>query len=56
MLGGTFSGLGGPVQAYIEPCFDSGKAVRWRIKHRDGKPFGLAGLWESRTTDSGDPS
>ncbi|MBI3093478.1 MAG: SOS response-associated peptidase family protein [Rhodocyclales bacterium] len=37
-----------PVQAFFEPNYESGKAVRWRIEREDGKPFGLAGLWESR--------
>lgn len=45
-----------PVQAFFEPCYESGKAVRWRIEREDGKPFGLAGLWESRTTKDGDPA
>ena len=45
-----------PVQAFFEPCYESGKAVRWRIEREDGKPFGLAGLWESRTTKEGDPA
>lgn len=44
-----------PVQAFFEPCYESGKAVRWRIERTDGQPFGLAGLWESRTTQDGDP-
>lgn len=45
-----------PVQAFFEPCYESGKAVRWRIERVDGKPFGLAGIWESRTTKDGDPA
>lgn len=45
-----------PVQAFFEPCYESGKAVRWRIERADGKPFGLAGIWESRTTKDGDPA
>jgi putative SOS response-associated peptidase YedK len=45
-----------PVQAFYEPCYESGKAVSWRIEREDGKPFGLAGLWESRTTKDGDPA
>lgn len=44
-----------PVQAFFEPCYESGKAIRWRIERADGRPFGLAGLWESRTTQDGDP-
>lgn len=45
-----------PVQAFFEPSYESGKAVRWRIERDDGKPFSLAGLWESRTTKDGDPA
>ena len=45
-----------PVQAFFEPCYESGKAVRWRIERADGRPFGLAGIWESRTTKDGDPA
>jgi putative SOS response-associated peptidase YedK len=44
-----------PVQAFYEPNYESGKAVRWRIERTDGKPFGLAGIWESRSTDNGAP-
>ena len=43
-----------PVQAFFEPNYETGKAVRWRIERADGRPFGLAGLWESRTTKDGD--
>lgn len=45
-----------PVQAFFEPNYESGKAVRWRIEREDGKPFGLAGLWESRTDKDAAPS
>ena len=45
-----------PVQAFFEPNYESGKAVRWRIERADEKPFGLAGLWESRITQEGDPA
>jgi putative SOS response-associated peptidase YedK len=45
-----------PVQAFFEPNYETGKAVRWRIEREDGNPFGLAGLWESRTTKDGEPA
>jgi putative SOS response-associated peptidase YedK len=45
-----------PVQAFFEPSYETGKAVRWRVERDDRKPFGLAGLWESRTTKNGDPA
>lgn len=37
-----------PVQAFFEPCYESGKAIRWRIERADQAPFGLAGIWETR--------
>jgi len=43
-----------PVQAFFEPSYESGKAVRWRIERADGAPFGLAGLWESRSGKDGE--
>lgn len=43
-----------PVQAFFEPNYETGRAVRWRIGRRDGKPFGLAGIWEQRILDGGE--
>lgn len=43
-----------PVQAFFEPNYESGRPVRWRIEREDGKPFGLAGLWESRYGNEGE--
>lgn len=37
-----------PVQAFYEPCYESGKPVRWQIRRRDEAPFALAGIWETR--------
>lgn len=34
-----------PAEAIYEPCWESGRAVRWRIERADGEPMGLAGLW-----------
>lgn len=34
-----------PVQAFFEPCWGDGKAVRWRIQRKDDMPFGLACIW-----------
>lgn len=42
-----------PADAIFEPRYDSGRAVRWRITHRDGAPLGIAGLWESRPIGDG---
>ena len=30
-----------------EPCYETGKAVRWRVGTADGKPFAIAGLWRA---------
>lgn len=35
-----------PVDHFYEPCYKTGKAVRWSIHRKDGKPFALAGIWE----------
>jgi putative SOS response-associated peptidase YedK len=43
-----------PVMAFFEDDFRSGKAVPTRIARVDGKPMGLAGLWESWTGAEGD--
>lgn len=34
-----------PAEAIYEPNYESGKAVRWRIARKDGRPMGIAGLW-----------
>ncbi|WP_433703842.1 SOS response-associated peptidase [Paraburkholderia sacchari] len=34
-----------PAEAFYEPNYESGKAVRWRIGMADGTPFAIAGLW-----------
>lgn len=42
-----------PTTGFYEPCYESGKAVRWLIKRRDDDPFALAGIWEARRDDAG---
>lgn len=44
-----------PAAAIYEPCYETGRAVRWRIERRDGKPMGIAGIWERRPHDDGLP-
>jgi len=44
-----------PADAIYEPCYETGKPVRWRIERADGAPFGLAGLWERHMHDDGLP-
>ena len=34
-----------PCEAFYEPSYETGKAVRWRIGMADGRPFAIAGLW-----------
>ncbi|CAG9217868.1 Abasic site processing protein [Paraburkholderia tropica] len=34
-----------PCDAFYEPNYENGKAVRWRINMASGEPFAIAGLW-----------
>jgi putative SOS response-associated peptidase YedK len=34
------------VESFFEPNWESGKAVRWRIKTSDGQPSAIASIWE----------
>jgi putative SOS response-associated peptidase YedK len=43
-----------PAQAIYEPCYETGKAVPWRIQRTDGKLMAIAGIrwtWVNRATD-----
>jgi len=40
-----------PLEAFFESSYESGKAVRWKITHREGQPLGVAGIWECRPAD-----
>ncbi len=42
-----------PADAIYEPSYETGRAVRWRIERTDGKPMGIAGLWERQFKDDG---
>lgn len=44
-----------PCASIFEPCYETGKPVRWEIRHRDGMPFGVAGIWETRMGEVGQP-
>lgn len=45
-----------PVDTIYEPNYESGKAVRWGIRHADGLPLGVAGIWEEKSnTGNGVP-
>jgi putative SOS response-associated peptidase YedK len=43
-----------PMQAFLEDDWRSGKAMPTRIARVDGKPMGVAGLWEHWTKDGED--
>lgn len=43
-----------PMQAFHEDDFRSGKAVPTRIARVDGRPMGVAGLWEQWTGSAGE--
>ena len=43
-----------PAASIYEPNYETGKAVRWMIAHADGRPLGLAGIWEARSGGPGD--
>lgn len=34
------------VDHFFEPCYETGRAVRWQIKTASSEPFGIAGLWQ----------
>ena len=35
-----------PADNFFEPCYETGKPVRWRIAGADQQPLGIAGIWE----------
>lgn len=44
-----------PADAFYEPRYDEGKAVRWRIAGADGRPLAIAGIWERWRSPGGEP-
>lgn len=44
-----------PADAIFEPCYETGKAVRWRIERSDGAPMALAGIWDAWRPPHGEP-
>ncbi len=44
-----------PADAFYEPCYETGKAVRWRIERTDGAPMALAGIWDAWHAPHGEP-
>jgi putative SOS response-associated peptidase YedK len=41
-----------PMERFFEPCWQTGKAVRWSIHHIDRAPFAVAAIWDSWTDKS----
>jgi putative SOS response-associated peptidase YedK len=41
-----------PMEQFFEPCWDTGKAVRWSIHRRDRQPFCAAAIWDCWTDPS----
>lgn len=40
---------------FFEPNWETGRAVRWRIRREDGQPMGVASIWDRWTdTDTGE--
>ncbi|WP_373991912.1 SOS response-associated peptidase [Duganella sp. BuS-21] len=42
-----------PMTAFYEPCYETGKAVRWGIGMADQSMFAVAGLWREWEGDAG---
>jgi putative SOS response-associated peptidase YedK len=40
-----------PVTSYYEPCWETGKAVRWKMSLLNSPSFALAGIWENWSRD-----
>ena len=38
-----------PMVRFYEPCWETGKAVKWSIHRKDHEPFAVAGIWENWT-------
>lgn len=36
-----------PAEAYFEPNWETGKAVRWQVRLASSEPFAIAGLWRA---------
>ncbi len=38
-----------PMERFYEPCWETGRAVRWSIHRRDAEAFAVAAIWENWT-------
>ena len=43
-----------PADAFYEPSYETGKAVRWRIESASGEPLAIAGIWEQWRAPGGE--
>ena len=43
------------VDAFFEPNYENGRAVRWRIEAADRAPFAIAALWDRWVNPKGEP-
>lgn len=43
-----------PAEAFFEPRYDDGRAVRWRIGSADDAPLAIAGMWEAWRSPAGE--
>ena len=34
------------MESFYEPCWETGKAIRWRIKRADTQPIAVPSIWE----------
>ncbi|MFD2270887.1 SOS response-associated peptidase family protein [Undibacterium arcticum] len=46
MPGSTSTSVSFRPPIFFEPCYETGKAVRWRIEQAQGRPLGIGGIWE----------
>ena len=44
-----------PMDAFFEPNYESGKALRWQIGLASGEPFAVAGMWEQWDAEGDNP-
>jgi putative SOS response-associated peptidase YedK len=42
-----------PAECVYEPCWETGKAVRWAIQRPGGVPMGIAGIYAAQPRDDG---
>jgi len=38
-----------PMERFCEPCWETGRSVRWSIHRQDKQPFTVAAIWDSWT-------